>query len=256
MKRTNIYTWDELEAWANDFPKSDRYIFRGQGDSGWPLKTSLARYFNSNKVKSDQWRKRELKMYYLFRSRLLKLCPGLYDSSPPVDILSLMQHFGTPTRMPHFTFQPLVAAYFALNDARGNSAIWVIDKERLQNIQGVADEGAYSGPTHEGGYCVAKKNPLTSIVRPSTLHIRSSAQSGCFLVPGQISKSFSHSLIHSFVTLHESVTMTGLMKLRGHGIDWDSLFPQIELISNETKRFALTGSSEFENYSGAAGSES
>jgi hypothetical protein len=255
MERTNIYSWDELESWANSFVENDRYIFRGQGDSGWPLKTSLARYFNSNNVKSDQWRKRELKMYFLFRSRLLKLCPGLYENSPPVDILSLMQHFGTPTRMLDFSFSPLVAAYFALKDARGNSAIWVIDKEMLQGVQGVSDENAYSGPTHAGGYGVANKNPLASIVQPRTLHVRSAAQSGCFLVPGQISKSFSHSLIHSFVTLHESMTMAGLMKLRGHGIDDESLFPRIELISDETKRFALTGSAEFKNYSGVAGNE-
>jgi hypothetical protein len=245
MEIITFYSWTELSDWAEQYKHQKRYAFRGQGDSAWPLTTSLARHFLANKVVSNEWRKRELKMYRMFRERLLSICPEMYDNWKPIDILSLMQHHGTPTRLLDFTYSPLVASYFALCDARGDSAIWVIDTNHLKEIQKSQGFDKYSGPTHMEDYQIASKHPGAAILRPSSPHLRLAAQHGCFLVPGHISKEVGSEFIHSKVVLSEELVLASIIKLRGLGIDKEFLFPDLDRIAQETNRFSVTGSAEF-----------
>jgi hypothetical protein len=113
METITLHNWTGLKDWTDEHNHQNRYVFRGQGDSAWPLRTSLARHFIASKIKSEEWRKRELKMYRMFRERLLNVCPGMYDNWNPIDILSLMQHHGTPTRLLDFTYSPLVVGHLA-----------------------------------------------------------------------------------------------------------------------------------------------
>ena len=247
MDIITLYSWTELKDWSDQRNRQNRYVFRGQGDSTWPLRTSLARHFIANKIKSDEWRKRELKMYRMFRERLLSLCPGMYDNWNPIDILSLMQHHGTPTRLLDFTYSPLVASYFALRDARGNSAIWVIDTNHLTAIQKFKGFESYSGPTHMDDYKIAKKHPGAVILSPSSPHLRLAAQHGCFLVPGRILSEVDSDFIDSQVVLSEDLVLDSITKLRGLGIDDEFLFPNLDKIAQETNRFSVTGSADFPN---------
>jgi len=50
--------------------------------------------------------------------------------------LALMQHHGAPTRLTDWTFSILVAAYFAIEEAAGDSAIFQIDNRKLREISG------------------------------------------------------------------------------------------------------------------------
>jgi len=249
MEKITLYTWEELRNWADQHNHPNRYVFRGQGDSAWRLTTSLARHFLVNEVASNQWRKRELKMYRMFRERLLSICPGMYDEWNPIDILSLMQHHGTPTRLLDFTYSPMVAAYFALRDARGNSAIWVIDTESpsIAETSRGFESYAYSGPTHIGGYRIADKHPGTVILSPSYPHVRLAAQHGCFLVPGRISKEVSSDIVYSQVILSEDLVLDSMTRLRGLGIDEEFLFPNLDKIAQETNRFSVTGGADYPN---------
>jgi hypothetical protein len=246
MERVNLYRWAQLREWADKHNVNERrYIFRGQGDAAWPLTTSLARLFLKHNVISDEWRKRELKMYYNFRERLLRTCPGMDEEWNPIDLLSLMQHHGTPTRALDFTYSPLVASFFALKDARGDSAVWVMDTKRLAESQKSDGFEAYSGPTHIGGYQRASKRPTTAVLRPRNPHPRLAAQRGCFLVPGHISKKISPELVHRKVTLAERLVLDSLTGLRGLGIDQEFLFPDLDSIAQETNRFSVTGAADF-----------
>jgi len=245
MDIITLYSWTELKDWCDDRKNQNQYVYRGQGDSTWPLRTSLARLFISDRIPSDDWRKRELKMYHMFRERLLILCPGMYDNWEPIDILSLMQHHGIPTRLLDFTYSPLIASYFALHDARGDSAIWVIDINHLNDLQKSKGFGSYSGPTHLGGYKIAGKHPGAVILKPSYPHIRLAAQHGCFLVPGKILNEIDPNLVESQVILSENLVMDSIIKLRGLGIDDEFLFPNLDKIAQDVNRFSVTGSADF-----------
>ena len=246
MKKHIFHTWDSLNEWAENIKPNNRYVFRGQGDKDWSLKSSLARHFLEHEVVPNEWRKRELKMYRMFRERLLMFCPGMYDDWNPIDILSLMQHHGTPTRLIDFTHSPLVAAYFALKDARGDSAIWVIDKEMLDPKLVTSGFAGYSGPTHIEDYKIADKHPTAIVLEPSYPHLRLAAQHGCFLVPGRISKKVSSDLIYSRAILSEKMVLESLKRLRGQGIDEDYLYPDLDQIARDTNRFSVSGNADYQ----------
>ena len=167
-----------------------RFVFGGQSSSAWDVLSSLARHFlkNSPRVKPDEWRRRELKMYRMFRERLLGLCPRLYDNWSPVEVLSIMRHHRVPTRVIDFMESPMIAAYFALYNATEDSAIWVVDRYHLDSIRASCKLPAYTGPTHMGGYAKATRNDGATIVKPDHLHARIAAQRGCLLIPGHISE--------------------------------------------------------------------
>jgi hypothetical protein len=244
MKRISINSWEYLLEWANQVSNNKNLVYRGQANNGWPLRTSLARHFLNNPVNPHEWRKRELKMYRLFRERLIHICPNLYDALPPIEILSLMQHHGLPTRLIDFTYSPFVAAYFAVINAQGDSAIWVIDTSLLLNNRKESGFPDYSGPSHDNGYKIATKQPGASIMKCTTGHNRLAAQHGCFLVPGHISAEISYELIDAHITISEKCVFETIIGLRGKGIDEFFLFPDLDKIAAEIKRFSVTGSAD------------
>ena len=245
MQRINLHTWEELRDWLDQHSEKDhQYAFRGQSSNGWPLRTSLARQFLNHPVAPNQWRKRELKVYRIFRERLLTICPGLYDDWAPLDILSLMQHHGTPTRLLDFSFSAEVAAYFASKDAQRDCSIWVVDVAFLQARSAEQKFPSYTGPSHLPEYKIPKKHPSASILTVEHPHPRLVAQRGCFLVPGSISKQINHALLHSLVTLSEEMVLETTMRLKGRWIDHEYLFPDLDQIARDANRFAVTGSAE------------
>lgn len=102
--------------------------FRGQEDSEWPLEPSIHRgklLEKENYVTND---------FYIFVNQI-------EDNAPSKDNyaawMSLMQHYGLPTRILDWSSSPLVACYFALEKNREkskNACIWVLVPRKI-NIQ-------------------------------------------------------------------------------------------------------------------------
>jgi hypothetical protein len=112
----------------NDLPNS--YFFRGQADASWHLQSSLERVIGANwsAEKARQFEDYSLKQ---FCSKF-----HLYDReniqpSSKLAWLSIMQHYGVPTRLLDFTESPYVALYFALEAAapsmQRDMALYAID---------------------------------------------------------------------------------------------------------------------------------
>jgi hypothetical protein len=243
-----INSREDFQQWLEQYRDGQRqYAFRGQADSSWPLRTSLARHFIKNPIAADQWRRRELKMYRMFRERLLVLFPGMYEDWGPLDILSLMQHHGTPTRHLDFTYSPGVAAYFALSEAQSDSAIGVVDCAFLEKRRQKLDLPKYCGPTHIPEYTKLLKKHYKggAIVKPDRHHGRLLAQRGCFLNTGSISQPISEELIKTKVILSEWIVDECLMHLKGLGVDRHGVFPKLTKLARQVNSFSATGSADF-----------
>ena len=187
-------------------------------------------------------------MYQRFRERLLQPCCRLYEDWPPLDILSLMQHSGGPTRLLDFSFSPIVAAHFALEKQQGESKIWVVSLDALSRM---AEEyrlppymgPAHVGPTGRGRYEIATKfyeandanvAKFARIVTPRQNHGRIAAQDGCFLNPSSISKRISLELVDDCIILSKSLVDDSLRWLREEkGCSQKTLFPELEEIADE-----------------------
>lgn len=251
METLKFNSWPDLKQWLAKFkPRQKRFAFRGQADSGWALQTRLARHFWDHHVADNEWRAREKKMYCGFRTQLLITCPGMYDDWDELNILSLMQHHGAPTRCLDFSYDPKVAAYFALEDSRGESAIWVVDCSLLQRRRKERGFPAYCGPTHHPRcsvfrkYDVRQSRLVGSILQADRYHGRLVAQRGCFFVPGAISRKIANDLVHTKVKLSKSLVVESLEQLKADGYEHDTLFPDLDRIARHAKRSSVIGGVE------------
>jgi hypothetical protein len=135
---------DSLTIDRNFLPdSSSRWIFRGQADALWPLENSLRRQFldkgrNWAKAKSPQWnsamaiRRIEGQLALDFAAKATMYGVSL-SVERPVELLSAMRHFRTPTRLLDWTYSPYIALYFAFEETSScdQAAVWAINLSAL-----------------------------------------------------------------------------------------------------------------------------
>lgn len=111
MKTISISSVESLIRQVNELPNN--FIYRGQADAVWPLKSSLERVIGAG-WSAEKAQRFEDYALQQFRSKF-----HLYDHenvhpTSKLAWLSVMQHYGVPTRLLDFTESPYIALYFAL----------------------------------------------------------------------------------------------------------------------------------------------
>ena len=108
----SISNWKQFRDFAAKL-EPDRYIFRGQEDSGWRLRTSFHRTGRSN---AYRFANEDVPTLY---KNLSHMTQHVFDLEKPDQngaFISLVQHHGYPTPLLDWTHSPFIAAYFAFND--------------------------------------------------------------------------------------------------------------------------------------------
>lgn len=125
-------TWTDLhELLAEDMwmPDIDRhrspYVFRGVGDERFDLETPIARFVGD----SEKWKLEPL----LLRNFAQYANREIADPESVWHLLAIARHYGLPTRLLDWSFSPLVATYFAVEDGDTDhdAAIWAADYRKL-----------------------------------------------------------------------------------------------------------------------------
>lgn len=111
MNLVKIDSVSKLIELINALPNN--YLFRGQADAAWHLQSSLER------VVGEEWSAEKARRFEDFSLKYFCSKFHLYDReniqpSSKLGWLSIMQHYGVPTRLLDFTESPYVALYFAL----------------------------------------------------------------------------------------------------------------------------------------------
>lgn len=131
--RTEIKNWSQIYT-LNPFFIS-AYIFRGQANSEWNLKSSIER-------KSDEFGKtsgvagfntEEKWMLHEFKRKFHLYSKNVIDKNDKFEWLAIMQHYGAPTRLLDFTQSIYIATYFAIIDSTAESSIWAVNKHILRD---------------------------------------------------------------------------------------------------------------------------
>lgn len=135
--------------------QKDKWIYRGQKEAKWGLTTSLDRAFQNYKLKTAKEKKNaEMNLIREFKRRYNQYSKYVPDISNDIEWLSLMQHYGAPTRLLDFTYSIFIGAYFALEEVHPNEnknckhksededyfALWAINskwakKETINNLK-------------------------------------------------------------------------------------------------------------------------
>jgi hypothetical protein len=217
-----VGNWDDLIRAEKKYSHPrEEWVFRGESQDR-PLQSTLERLKSKQRMSPDI-RALESQFFNDFKRSFRIHSPAQDPQTPDDNVLywlSLMRHFGTPTRILDFTYSLFVATFFALErQQQTNAVVWLISKTWLtrHNVKAMYEQGAkidIDGKRKRIGgeeFCKlwGRRDPRafreifwnrTSKyvgvfpVNPAAYHQRLHLQQGLFLCPAKIEESFSDNL--------------------------------------------------------------
>lgn len=205
------------------------YIFSGQSNFDWSLTTSLERLIKNLHGKSTDNSPQNCEIYEKEMLRNFMWKYPLYEKSfspkqdDYVEWLSLMQHYGAPTRLLDFTKSLYVALFMCLNDYNHEkSCIWATNQtyiyqhmannyreyNKLPGDRGCITEidvFAHSQANVAIRDCSFKYKKDVWLLNPDLCNERLSIQQGLFLMPTNISCPFEENLNCSIESLGKDI---------------------------------------------------
>lgn len=201
----------------------NHFAFRGQADADWGLKSTLERVIG-NRWSAENARRFETHSLDVFKSKYHIYSGVEHIPKSKLSWLSVMQHYGVPTRLIDFTTSPYIALYFALETydplSQKDFSIFAIDYTAIMEVsiqyfrkadtkfletratlQGKQD-AVFDDVVDRYSYDIAW------VTEPMELNARIDRQSGTFLVAGNLEKTIE-SIVN--LPLYESAK---LLKIR------------------------------------------
>jgi hypothetical protein len=242
MTRRVIRSWGEFVDIIQGWQGFRNWCFRGQASAEWPLSTSLSRHIEVAKVSERVWMLQESRIRRIFRRKSHLFLTDLPQDE--LEWLALMQHHGSPTRLLDFTWSPYVAAFFALERATADAAVWAINLPLLwdiharRKIDGVSLRVADPRDTaaFEKFYSVNKYGFVWQ-GDPFRMPQRVVAQSGTFLVSSHLGMTVenilggypgSGELLIQFVLETPKLRADAMASLYSMNITQATLFPGLD----------------------------
>ncbi|UCC96541.1 MAG: FRG domain-containing protein [Phycisphaerales bacterium] len=243
IEQTILRGWNEFDKAVREMPFR-RWLFRGQVDASWELVTSLYRLFTdlhrTFEISRPESRRgfardrRETAMINQFKANAhlyLKTLPRNSESN--LEWLSIMQHFGCPTRLLDVTASPYIALHFALEQGHGDAAVYAFNHGAFRKIDIEIVSADYAQDVLRN-----KKGSKAFIIpyEPKQTNERLVAQQGAFIVPSNnyekidtiMSMYDSDEILVKKLIIPANLRLEDLKKLRRMNITAASLFPGLE----------------------------
>ena len=199
-----LNSWSEIQTYAKP-----GWVYRGQRSAAWDLSTSLERCCEREGIQPNDRHRLEDEFLRDFRRAYHQYSQHVPAKGSIIEWMSLMQHHGAPTRLLDFTYSIYVAAYFALETADSDCAVWAVkapwvlqESVAALGLAGKAFATKLQAPTREEHETVSNdvlfQPPFarfTILLTPFRLNERLRTQRGTFLAPGDVSTSFMNNLL-------------------------------------------------------------
>ena len=183
------------------------WIFRGQRDSSWGLTPGIERMFVGSPYLEEFYLAVERKQIAWFLKSAHHYA-GFEDvGKHKLEILSLMQHHGIPTRLIDFTLSPFVALFFAVDDfvpIKGKKfSIWCVNFREIMKISGKILYKKYTDAKYAGQLnspelmfdeINSKGSNLLWVGEQQKMNLRLHKQQGTFLFQSKLDCKFSDGL--------------------------------------------------------------
>ena len=208
--------WVDARAFLIDLKEENNdTIFRGHRESTWDLISSFERKVQPQKLSGHI----EDLVVRSFKKGIKAYLPDQNINISKFEALTLMQHYGAPTRLVDFTRSPYIAAYFAYEQPSESEyvTIWAVEDGWIinQNMTIYASTAdllkiaSVNLPDFKSNDDVDKliKSNIKGIVPivPPNMDIRMLAQQSLFLMPTTLNDSFV-SLFKEYFKNHEKPT--------------------------------------------------
>lgn len=233
---------DSWEQFVDITSQLEDWAFRGHADANWSLLSSLSRYLDAYIADKKSWQLREERAIRIFRRKAHNYLSDASLLDNDLRCLALMQHHGAPTRLIDFTKSPFVAAFFALEKALGNSAVYALNTPYLWSA---APKGNAKitrdriDPRVTGNfqkYFLQNTYDMVWIGEPAEMDRRLVAQSGTFVVPGELNKPLdvilqgykSKKILLKKITFPQKVRKEGMKALYRMNVTNATLFPDLD----------------------------
>jgi hypothetical protein len=234
--------------------RRDSGVYRGDGNPGWPLLTSLDKLGGPGSPHSKADLEEHILRNFIRYSRP-------YFSTPPVnewEVLVAAQHHGLPTRLLDWTYSPLVAAHFAtLSGERGaDRVVWRLDWKSvhrrfrlpelallIQDLEGILGSGRPMTPWVLFSAATDVK-PFACMFEPPSLNARIVAQSATFTLCSDKRVPFDRfleehglgsALTKFIIPAGESARFRDQLDLVS--VDERRLFPDLDGVAAEMRRY-------------------
>ncbi len=160
------------------------HVFRGQSDAKWLLSTTIERAARRYGFPDGALRNREIVLLNNFQRRAHQ-----YIDDPPslearLEWLALMQHHGAPTRLLDFSHS------FYTDFTMGHTSNLLSETKTMLDLE---EESRAVFQAHLSG---RQTSICVMLVEPHRMNTRLAVQQGCFIAPGDLSKSFIENLSH------------------------------------------------------------
>jgi len=184
--------WEEFQELIHTH-RFRSWAFRGHREADWRLISSLSRYFLDHEIHPRVWPQQEARILRIFLRKAHLLLDKIPEENNSFEWLALMQHHGAPTRILDFTWSPYVAAFFALEQAMGDSAVWALNPAKLDTrfMRTISadpkiatyEQEALAAGEYEETFLPNQKR-IVFLGEPHRMNQRLIAQSGTFVIPG------------------------------------------------------------------------
>lgn len=212
---SDLPSWKKIKEAARDIHRNmtdesrQEWIFRGQRNKGWKLKSTLERALNDFDIPLDKSPEIESGLLRRFQRQYYHFASHVPKKNDSLEWLAIMQHYGAPTRLLDWTYSFYVAVFFAIEKAVDNipCEVWAIEKYAIRNsiqkskrihdnVKSLldTDHNIEKQQTWKGAFC-RNTWPFVYPVNPFRLNERLVIQQGDFLCPGDITKPFEENLI-------------------------------------------------------------
>lgn len=225
MKYKRRFVETELEHWNDISMLNPRFlsgfVFRGQGDSEWHIESSLERMIKrfhpnsqvAHKIYPQGYEKDMLKEFQWKYPKYEKV--NIPKDDEMIEWLSIMQHYGSPTRMVDFTYSPYIALFMAMDSSNGehDASVWCLNELVLRNMfsddyeqrnnrridgKDTQKELFYEEANKVINDSVNEKrkdfSPNIYLVQPHRVNDRILVQQGLFAIPEKIGVPFEDNL--------------------------------------------------------------
>lgn len=213
-------SWEQAKGVASN---CSGWIFRGQSKAEYRLETSLERAARIHEVRSEDIYKYENIILRNFIRRAHHFIAAPPDDSEIMEWLSIIQHYGGPTRLLDFTYSFYIACFFALQGAEKEAAVWCINLSKLDKnvraMESITLNNLKNKPNVDLNDSAACRDALAGELtenmavpfEPFRMNERLAIQQGLFVYPYNVSKAFENNLFSTMFNIDDlKVSVAGV----------------------------------------------